>query len=140
MPRAAATEATGLVMRGHALRLPALAFGAFVLNGAAGQALFNEQDLHFMHHMVVHHEQALVMSELVEARSDRREFHRFADYVYRAQAAEIDLMQSLMQLAAERGANVPMHELTGDPPMAGRSWTRSGARAAPCSSDSGSRA
>lgn len=88
-------------------------------SAAAQTPLFNMQDLRFMHHMSVHHEQALVMSELVPERSDRPEFHRFADYVYRAQAAEIDLMHALMQLAAARGADVPMEPLEGDPPMAG---------------------
>lgn len=88
-------------------------------SGPAQAQLFNMQDLHFMHHMSAHHEQALVMSELVPERSDRAEFHRFADYVYRAQAAEIGLMQSLMRLAAERGTAVPMDPLEGDPPMAG---------------------
>jgi uncharacterized protein (DUF305 family) len=88
--------------------------------GAGAQPpLYNMQDLHFMQHMSVHHEQALVMSELVPDRSQRPEFQRFADYVYRAQAAEIDMMQALLELAAERGIDVHMMPLEGDPPMAG---------------------
>lgn len=107
-------------MRAGALRLLGfLLCGMAVCGTGLAQSLFNEPDLHFMHHMSVHHEQALVMSELVPTRSDRPEFHQFADYVYRAQAAEIDLMGALVALAAERGAEVPMHELPGDPPMEG---------------------
>jgi uncharacterized protein (DUF305 family) len=110
-------------MRGHrwCCTLRSLAACAWLvgMSAAAQEPLFNGQDLHFMHHMSVHHEQALVMSELVPERSDRAEFRRFADYVYRAQAAEIDLMRSLMQLAAERGIDVNMAPLEGDPPMAG---------------------
>jgi len=93
---------------------------SFVSAGAAAQQpLFNMQDLHFMQHMSVHHAQALTMSELVPERSDRPEFQRFADYVYRAQLKEIDMMQSLIDLAAERGIEMHMMPLDGDPPMAG---------------------
>jgi uncharacterized protein (DUF305 family) len=101
--------------------LAAVCFPSCLASGVAmaQEPLFNGQDLHFMHHMSVHHEQALAMSELVPGRSDRAEFRRFADYVYRAQAAEIDLMQSLIRLAAERGIEVNMTPLEGDPPMAG---------------------
>ena len=109
-------------MLARPLRILAVCLGALAGPAPAAaqdEALFTEQDLIFMHHMIVHHEQALVMSELVRARSDRPEFHRFADYVFRAQAAEIDLMQSLLRLGAARGAEATMHELTGDPPMAG---------------------
>jgi len=88
-------------------------------DAAAQQPLFNMQDLHFMHHMSVHHAQALDMAELVPARSERPEFRQFADYVYRAQLKEIDMMQSLIDLAAERGIEMHMMPLDGDPPMAG---------------------
>ena len=72
-----------------------------------------------MQHMIVHHEQALLMSLLVPERSARPEFHRFADYVRRAQAAEIGTMQSLLDLAVERGLDLPQQHLHDDPPMAG---------------------
>ena len=83
--------------------------------------LYTETDLEFLHHMIVHHEQALTMSELVPERTDRAEFIRFAGYVKRLQAAEIALMQSLLELAEERGQNVHAHHhhLHGDPPMDG---------------------
>jgi len=81
--------------------------------------LFNAADLAFLEHMIVHHEQAVVMSALVPARSDRAEFTRFARYVARAQAAEIKSMQSLLKLAADRGVDVPEYHAHGDPPMAG---------------------
>lgn len=69
--------------------------------------------------MIVHHEQAVVMSLLVPERSGRPEFHRFADYVRRAQTAEIGMMQALLDLAAERGLELPEQHLHDDPPMAG---------------------
>jgi uncharacterized protein (DUF305 family) len=93
-----------------------LAAGADVPDAAP---LFNDADLLFLHHMIMHHEQAVVMSSLVPARSHRAEFVRFTGYVKRAQAAEILLMQSLLDLAASRGLNVPEHPAHGDPPMAG---------------------
>jgi len=82
-------------------------------------ALFNNEDLLFLHHMIIHHAQAVVMSPMVATRTDREEFIRFAGYVQRAQAAEIGLMQSLLDLAAERGLDVPQHVMLGDPPMSG---------------------
>ena len=81
--------------------------------------LFNDEDLLFLHHMSVHHEQAVVMSSMVPARTRRATFVRFARYVGRAQAAEIEFMQSLVDLAAERGLEVRDHGPHGDPPMAG---------------------
>ncbi len=88
-------------------------------NAADTQVLFTAEDMRFIQHMIVHHEQALVMSDLVPARSERAEFVRFAGYVERAQRAEIGLMQSLLDLAANRGHAIPEHDLHGDPPMAG---------------------
>ena len=81
--------------------------------------LFNQADLLFLQHMIVHHEQAVVMSAMAPERTNRDQFIRFTRYVQRAQAAEIDLMQSLLELAAARGLEVPHHGLHGDPPMAG---------------------
>jgi uncharacterized protein (DUF305 family) len=86
--------------------------------GGPATPLFNDADLLFLHHMIMHHEQAVVMSSLVPERSDRPEFVRFTGFVKRAQAAEILLMQSLLDLAASRGLDVPKHPPHGDPPMA----------------------
>lgn len=119
-------------------RLPAalvlvIVFGLAGLHGSAsaqnsaagtetagsGQPLYNAEDLLFLRHMSLHHEQAVVMSELVPERTDRDEFVRFARYVKRAQNAEIEAMEALLDLAAERGLEVPPHAPHGDPPMAG---------------------
>ena len=81
--------------------------------------LFNDEDLLFLHHMSIHHEQAVVMSSMVPARTRRETFVRFARYIGRAQAAEIEFMQSLLDLAAGRGLKVRDHGAHGDPPMAG---------------------
>jgi uncharacterized protein (DUF305 family) len=82
-------------------------------------ALFNAADIEFLQHMIVHHEQAVVMALLVPTRTERDELVRFASYVRRGQAAEIESMKSLLDLAADRGAVVGDHGLHGDPPMTG---------------------
>lgn len=92
---------------------------AVVANDQLSEPIYNEQDLAFLQHMIVHHEQALAMCDLVPERTERAPFIRFARNVKRAQAAEIDLMQSLLELAAERGIEVPHHSMHGDPPMDG---------------------
>jgi uncharacterized protein (DUF305 family) len=92
---------------------------ARVASEQASAPLYNDEDLLFLRHMSIHHEQAVVMSSMVPARTDREEFIRFARYVERAQAAEIEVMQSLLDLAVERGLDVPEHGPHGDPPMAG---------------------
>lgn len=83
------------------------------------EPLFSAGDLTFMQHMILHHEQAVAMALLVPERSVRPEFHQFAGYVRRAQAAEIGMMRSLLDLAAERGQDLPEQHLHDDPPMAG---------------------
>jgi uncharacterized protein (DUF305 family) len=86
---------------------------------ASAEELYTREDLLFLSHMIVHHEQALEMTALVPSRSSREEFIRFARYVDGGQRAEIAQMKSLLALAAERGLQVPEHTLHGDPPMPG---------------------
>ena len=81
--------------------------------------LFTQQDLMFLTHMIVHHEQALEMTAMVPSRSHREEFIRFARYLDGGQRTEIDHMKGLLKIAEERGIEIPHHEMTGDPPMAG---------------------
>jgi uncharacterized protein (DUF305 family) len=104
------------------LIVPILVFGLVSAFAQLGQPesppLYNDQDLHFLRHMIVHHQQALDMCALVPARTGREQFIRFAGYVTRAQAAEIAVMESLLDIAAERGLARP-HHLAGDPPMDG---------------------
>lgn len=85
----------------------------------AAAPLYNDEDLLFLHHMAMHHQQAVDMAALVDGRTDREEFIRFTDYIGRAQAAEIAQMDSLLDLAETRGLEVPPHAPHGDPPMAG---------------------
>jgi uncharacterized protein (DUF305 family) len=82
-------------------------------------ALYNAEDLQFLHHMSVHHSQALDMAALLPGRTERGEFQRFARYVEGAQAAEIAMMAGMLAMAAERGLSAPPHDMSGDPPMAG---------------------
>ncbi len=90
-------------------------------SGAADAAtpLYSQDDVMFLTHMIVHHEQALEMAALVSARTHREDFIRFARYVDGSQRAEIDQMKSLLRAAAERGVEIPHHEMLGDPPMNG---------------------
>ncbi|HET8697049.1 MAG TPA: DUF305 domain-containing protein, partial [Gammaproteobacteria bacterium] len=86
---------------------------------ADGEPLYNDADLMFLQHMIVHHEQAVAMCAWVPERAAHDELVHFARYVDRGQAAEIAQMQSLLDLAKERGIAIPEHHLHGDPPMAG---------------------
>jgi uncharacterized protein (DUF305 family) len=86
---------------------------------SANAPLFTQEDLMFLTHMVMHHEQALEMTAMVPSRSKREEFIRFARYLDGGQRTEIDHMKGLLKIAGERGIEIPHHEMTGDPPMAG---------------------
>lgn len=86
--------------------------------GAAAE-LYTHEDLLFLRHMIVHHEQALELAALVPSRTGREELVRFARQVHGAQRAEIDQMESLLALAADRGMTGPQHDLHRDPPMPG---------------------
>ncbi|MEJ1963192.1 MAG: DUF305 domain-containing protein [Gammaproteobacteria bacterium] len=81
--------------------------------------LYTPEDLMFLSHMIMHHEQALELAALVPSRTKHEEFVRFARYVDGAQRAEIDQMKGMLDLATERGLETPHHEMLGDPPMAG---------------------
>jgi uncharacterized protein (DUF305 family) len=85
----------------------------------ATDALYNAEDLQFLHHMSVHHQQALDMAALLPGRTDRDEFLRFARYVDGAQSAEIRMMAGMIDMAAARGLAAPSHDMSADPPMAG---------------------
>lgn len=88
--------------------------------GASGASpLYTPDELMFLTHMIVHHQQALEMAAMVPSRSHREEFIRFARYVDGAQRAEIDQMKALLQEASDRGLQAPRHDLSGDPPMHG---------------------
>jgi uncharacterized protein (DUF305 family) len=86
---------------------------------SANAPLFTQQDLTFLTHMIMHHEQALELTAMVPSRSKREDFNRFARYLDGGQRTEIDHMKGLLKIAAERGLDIPHHEMTGDPPMAG---------------------
>jgi uncharacterized protein (DUF305 family) len=101
-------------------RLVVLLILCGVASPASGQtALYTDEDLAFLTHMIAHHQQAIDMAALVPARSDRKEFLTFARHMAGAQAAEIDQMTALLQAAALRGQAAPRHEMADDPPMHG---------------------
>ena len=101
------------------LALLLIAFTAVPLRAADAPPLFTQQDLMFLTHMIMHHEQALEMTAMVPSRSHREEFIRFARYLDGGQRSEIDHMKGLLKVATERGLEIPHHEMTGDPPMVG---------------------
>jgi uncharacterized protein (DUF305 family) len=81
--------------------------------------LYTADDLAFLQHMIMHHEQAIAMGGLIEGRAEHPELIRFAGLVADAQKAELQHMQGLLELAADRGLAPPVHRMHGDPPMAG---------------------
>jgi uncharacterized protein (DUF305 family) len=102
------------------VRLAASLLLCGVTGTAFGQpTLYTSEELAFLAHMVVHHQQAIDMSALVPGRSERKPFLDYARYLAGAQQAEIDQMTGLLQAAADRGQAAPHHEMTGDPPMPG---------------------
>jgi uncharacterized protein (DUF305 family) len=101
------------------LFLGAVATGAWAQTSSGAAELYTHEDLLFLRHMIVHHEQALELAALVPSRTGREELVRFARQVDGAQRAEIDQMESLLALAADRGMTVPRHDLHADPPMPG---------------------
>jgi uncharacterized protein (DUF305 family) len=88
-------------------------------DAAPATPLYTGDELAFLSHMVVHHQQALEMAALVPARSTRVEFLAFARHLAGGQQAEIDQMNALLQAAADRGQPAPRHDMSGDPPMQG---------------------
>jgi uncharacterized protein (DUF305 family) len=85
----------------------------------SAKELYTPEDLIFLRHMIVHHEQGLELAALVLSRTGRDELISFARQLDGAQRAEIDQMKSLLALAADRGMTVPHHDLHADPPMPG---------------------
>ena len=86
---------------------------------ASGPVLYLPEDLYFLHHMMVHHQQAVDMGALMEGRTERAELIRFAGYIADAQRVEMRTMQGMLDMAAARGLSATAHMPHGDPPMAG---------------------
>jgi uncharacterized protein (DUF305 family) len=113
-----------MVRRGTWLRAACVLLAAAITAGASAQApgrvpLYTPDDLLFLRHMIVHHEQALELAALVPSRTTREALIQFTRQIDRAQRAEIDSMKSLLALAADRGMAIPDHDRHGDPPMPG---------------------
>ena len=65
---------------------------------------YSPDDVRFMQDMIPHHQQAVVMSELVDTRTNRPELADVAGRIKLSQQDEIDFMQNWL---AERGESVP---------------------------------
>jgi uncharacterized protein (DUF305 family) len=106
-------------------RIPCLALLVAAVSSASAQTpgsateLYTRDDLLFLSHMIVHHEQALALAALVPSRTSRDDLIRFARQIDRAQRVEIDHMKSLLAVAADRGLTVPPHEPHDAEPMPG---------------------
>jgi uncharacterized protein (DUF305 family) len=86
---------------------------------AGASDLYTRDDLLFLSHMIVHHEQAVALAALVPSRTSRDELIRFAQQIDRAQRVEIDHMKSLLAVAADRGLTIPHHDSHAAEPMPG---------------------
>jgi uncharacterized protein (DUF305 family) len=65
---------------------------------------YTATDVRFMHHMLMHHEQALVMTAMVPSRSTRDDIQRVAERIAVSQRDEMALMQRWLRA---RGEAVP---------------------------------
>lgn len=101
------------------LILATVAAGVLAQTPGGVPELYTHEDLLFLRHMIVHHEQAIELAALVPSRTSREELVRFVRQLDAAQRAEIDQMESLLAIAADRGMTVPRHDLHADPPMPG---------------------
>ena len=120
----ARTVLTALLLGGSTLAIAQTA--PIVQPGAPGQASkmltaeqatelakssYTEADVRFMQMMIVHHQQAVDMSELVEARTNNEEIVAAAGRILASQADEISFMKEWL---AERGQPLAMsHGLHG---------------------------
>lgn len=86
--------------------------GAVYAQDKGTPPLYTGQDMLFLINMISHHQQAVDMSALVPGRDVPKAFREFTGQVGRGQAAEIRLMESMLELAASRGLDVPT-ERTG---------------------------
>jgi uncharacterized protein (DUF305 family) len=71
---------------------------------------FNHADVEFMRMMIVHHEQAIEMAELIPERTDRRELRELGPEIIDVQEEEIELMHEWL---GEAGA-APDHDMDHD--------------------------
>jgi uncharacterized protein (DUF305 family) len=74
-------------------------------------ALYTDQDMMFLVNMIAHHQQAVAMAALVPGRDVPEEFTGFTEQVGRGQAAEIRMMNALLDLAESRGLTTPMRHM-----------------------------
>ena len=87
----------------HEAAPPASHHGAMATADSARRG-YTAADVRFMHHMLLHHEQALAMTALVPARSNRPEVRLLSERIEVSQRDEIALMQQWLR---QRGEQVP---------------------------------
>ena len=73
---------------------------------------YTAADVRFMHHMLMHHEQALAMTALVPARSNRPEIRLLSERIDVSQRDEIALMQQWLQRHGETVPDAGGHHMS----------------------------
>lgn len=73
---------------------------------------YTSADVRFMHHMLMHHEQALAMTALVPARSNRPEVRLLSERIEVSQRDEIALMRQWLRQRGEQVPNAGGHDTT----------------------------
>ena len=73
---------------------------------------YTAADVRFMHHMMMHHEQALAMTALVPARSNRPEVRLLSERIAVSQRDEIALIQQWLRQRGERVPDAGGHGMT----------------------------
>ena len=82
---------------------------------------FSHEDVMFAQMMIVHHEQAIDMSELAKTNTTNPEIHTLAESISRAQVAEVATMKSWLVAAgsmADHAHDMTMHGLADEATMA----------------------
>lgn len=72
------------------------------------EAGFNHADVEFMRMMIPHHEQAIVMAEMIPGRTDRTELCRLGPEIIEVQREEIETMEEWLH---EAGADPHAHDM-----------------------------
>jgi uncharacterized protein (DUF305 family) len=101
-------------MKNRSQRISVFAVLGLALLGAAAEGVaqptHTEADVRFMQHMIVHHEQALVMAALVPSRTTRSDIIMLARRIEVAQTDEIALIEQWLERRGEPVARVHAHD------------------------------
>ena len=80
--------------------------------GDSARRGYTAADVRFVHHMLLHHEQALAMTALVPARSNRQEIRLLSERIEVSQRDEIALIRQWLRQRGERVPDAAGHGLS----------------------------